>query len=299
MNELFIDNEGKLRSGWRIVVFLLVFLFIAIVLGVISESILATLGYEAGEDSSVFRLTNGIVSIIPALLVGWVCGKRLESLPISALGASFTTGWLRHLLIGVALGSATLMIAVLIALAGGLRFSMNQELPIQPLLIGLASSFVVLAVAAAFEEVLFRGYIFQTLVRSNLAWLAIVLTSVGFGFAHYYNPTASVFSVANTMLAGVWFGLAYMKTRDLWFVWGLHFAWNWVQGAVFGIEISGLRNLTPVSILNEIDPGPAWLTGQSYGLEGGIACTIAILISIALIYVLPSLKSEPPAVAGS
>ncbi|MBK6721709.1 MAG: CPBP family intramembrane metalloprotease [Acidobacteria bacterium] len=295
MNELFIDNNGKLRSGWRIVVFLLVFLFIAVVLGVISESILAGLGYEAGEDSSVFRLTNGIVSIIPALFVGWACGKKLESLPISALGASFTTGWLRHLLIGVGLGSVTLIIAVLIALAGGLRFSINHEISLQPLLIGLATSFLVLAVAAAFEEVLFRGYIFQTLVRSDLAWLAIVLTSVGFGFAHFYNPTASVFSIANTMLAGVWFGLAYLKTRDLWFVWGLHFAWNWVQGAVFGIEISGLRNLTPVSILTEIDPGPAWLTGQSYGLEGGIACTIAIIISIGLIYLLPGLKSEPPA----
>lgn len=299
MNELFIDKDGKLRSGWRIVVFLLVFLFIAIVLGVISESILTGLGYEAGRDSSVFRLTNGIVSIIPALFVGWTCGKKLESLPISALGASFTAGWLRHLLIGVGLGSVTLVVAVLIAFAGGLRFSLDQELPMQPLLIGLASSFVVLAVAAAFEEVLFRGYIFQTLVRANLAWLAILLTSVGFGFAHYYNPDASIFSIANTMLAGVWFGLAYLKTRDLWFVTGLHFAWNWVQGAVFGIEISGLRNLTPVSVLNEIDPGPAWLTGQTYGLEGGIACTIAILISIALIYVLPGLKSEAPAVAGS
>lgn len=295
MEKVFLNESGQLRSGWRIVVFVTAFLFLAIVLGVISESILAAFGYEAGQNSAVFRLVNGIVSIIPALLVGWACTKKLESLPISALGASFTSGWARHWLIGITLGTGTLILSALIAFAGGLRFSMNAEVSWQALLTGLMTAFVVLAVAAAFEEVLFRGYIFQTLARSDLSWLAILLTSLGFGLAHAGNPTASIFSVANTMLAGIWFGLAYMKTRDLWFVWGLHFAWNWVQGAVFGIEISGLRNLTPVSILTEIDPGPAWLTGQSYGLEGGIACTIAILISIGLIYVLPGLKSEPPA----
>lgn len=295
MNKIFINEAGQIRSGWRIVVFLSIFLFFAILLGVVAESVLAAFGYEAGQGSSMFRLVNGIVSIIPALAVGWLCGKWLESLPISALGASFTSRWFRHSLIGLGLGAITFGIAVLIAMTGGLQFSANREVPFQPLIAGLLTSFIVLAVAAAFEEVLFRGYLFQTLVRSNLAWLAIFLTSVGFGFAHYGNPDASIFSVANTMLAGLWFGLAYLKTRDLWFVWGLHFAWNWIQGAVFGIEISGLRELTPVSLLNEIDPGPAWLTGQTYGLEGGIACTIAILISIGLIYVLPGLKSEPPA----
>lgn len=298
MNQIFINEKGLIRSGWRIVIFLLVFLFTAIGLGILAKSLLAALGYGAGSSSAWFRLVNAVVSIIPALVVGWLCGKRLESLPISALGASFTSGWLRHSLIGITLGAATLCISVLIALAGGLRFSVNRDLTLQPLIEGLLGSFIVLAVAAAFEEVLFRGYIFQTLVRSDLAWLAILLTSVGFGFAHAGNPTAGFFSIANTMLAGLWFGLAYLRTRDLWFVWGLHFAWNWVQGAVFGIEISGLRELTPVSLLNEIDPGPVWLTGQSYGLEGGIACTIGILISIGLIFVLPGLQSEPPAVPG-
>ena len=54
---------------------------------------------------------------------------------------------------------------------------------------------------------------------------------------------------------------------------------------------------SPDPILRATDLGPAWLTGGSYGIEGGIACTLAILISIGLIYYLPSLKSEPPAVA--
>ncbi len=94
------------------------------------------------------------------------------------------------------------------------------------------------------------------------------------------------------MLAGVWFGIAYLRTRDLWFPFGIHVLWNWTQGSVFGIEVSGLTKLSPAPIFNEVDRGPAWLTGEHYGIEGSLACTIAILISIALIHFLPGISPD-------
>jgi hypothetical protein len=69
--------------------------------------------------------------------------------------------------------------------------------------------------------------------------------------------------------------------------------WNWVQGAVFGIEVSGITSFTDSPMLKEVDHGPAWLTGQEYGIEGGIVCTIAIIISGLLIYRLPGLEPDP------
>ena len=96
----------------------------------------------------------------------------------------------------------------------------------------------------------------------------------------------------NTILAGIWFGVAYLKTRDLWFVWGMHLMWNWMQGAFFGIEVSGMTNLVTTPLLREIDSGPAWLTGDSYGVEGGIVTTIAIVVSTVVIYFLPGLKAS-------
>ncbi|HMS10020.1 MAG TPA: CPBP family intramembrane metalloprotease, partial [Pyrinomonadaceae bacterium] len=103
-------------------------------------------------------------------------------------------------------------------------------------------------------------------------------------------PNASAFSWGNTFLAGIWFAVAYLRTRDLWFATGLHVMWNWMQGAFFGIEVSGLRELIPAPLLMETDAGPAWLTGGTYGLEGGIACTIALLISTAVIWFVPGPK---------
>jgi membrane protease YdiL (CAAX protease family) len=172
-------------------------------------------------------------------------------------------------------------------LFGGLSFSFNAEASTNSIISTLLISFVVFAVAAAFEEALFRGYILQTFVRSGLAWPAIIITSIAFGAVHLGNPNASVISSLNTALAGIWFSVAYLKTRDLWFPFGLHLAWNWTQGSIFGVEVSGLTDIVKSPLLRETDVGPLWLTGGDYGIEGGIATTVAILISIAAIHLIP------------
>ena len=120
--------------------------------------------------------------------------------------------------------------------------------------------------------------------------VVVILTSAFFALAHYGNPGATAFSVINTGLAGIWLGVAYLKTRNLWFPFGVHLMWNWMQGAFFGIEVSGLQNLITAPFLREIDSGPVWLTGENYGIEGGVACTIALLLSTTLIWFAPFLK---------
>jgi len=286
MQFVFFNESGTLRSGWRAGVFLIAFLIATIALGAVAQVSLTSFQIAASQSSSAVFLANALASLIPAIVIGWLCGKYLEELPFAALGANFVGRWFSHLLAGLALGTAALGFAVLIAVVfAGLKFAMSETG--ENALASLALGFLVFGVAAAFEEALFRGYIFQTLARSGLAWLAILLTAVFFGTVHLGNPSSSVVSTLNTILAGVWLGIAYLKTRDLWFVWGIHLAWNWVQGSVFGIEVSGLRNLGGPSLMTEIDAGPTWLTGANYGIEGGIACTIAIVLAIVLVYFLP------------
>jgi membrane protease YdiL (CAAX protease family) len=239
-------------------------------------------------------LVNAVVTLIPALAAGWLCGRMLENLPFRALGAWFTRGWLKHFVLGCVIGGLTLSFAVLIAVVfGGLHFRYDAEQTTNSIIYSLAISFVIFAVASAFEEVLCRGYFLQTMSRSGLAWLGIAITSLVFGVGHLGNPDAGVVSTANTVLAGLWFSIAYLKTRDLWFVWGLHLMWNWMQGSFFGIEVSGITNLASAPLLREIDAGPRWLTGTTYGVEGGIVCTIALIVSTIAIYYLPIAKPDP------
>jgi hypothetical protein len=66
--------------------------------------------------------------------------------------------------------------------------------------------------------------------------------------------------------------------------------WNWIQGAVFGVEVSGMTWLVQSPLFKESDRGPAWITGENYGIEASIACTLALLVSTIAIYFSPFLK---------
>lgn len=300
MSTIFFDGSGTLRSGWRAAMFLLIFMLPAIFIGVAYDLITKyhLFGLHRGSEELLFG--NPFVLLIATVLTAWACGKMFEKIPFRALGAAFTSGWLKNFGIGLVFGAATLAVAVAgAAIFGGLSFEINPDLLAWPFVRSLLASFAIFAAAAAFEEAFFRGYLLQTFARSGLAWLAIAITSLLFGYVHMDNPNAGVFSTVNTVLAGLWFSVAYLKTRDLWFVWGLHLMWNWMQGSIFGIEVSGITRMSKMPLLKEIDSGPSWLTGETYGLEGGVACTVALVAGIAAIYFFPYLKADPELLAFS
>lgn len=291
LNSILFNSAGRLRSGWRFAIFLAAFILFGGLFGGIAVAILSQSPDFYTPGSATFLTVNGILSLIPAIVIGWLCGKYLEGLPFRALGAAFTPGWLRNLIAGLLIGACSITLAVALAVVlGGLSFRFNSEHAGAAIASSFLVSLVVFIPAAAFEEAFFRGYMLQTFARAGLAWLAIGLTAIFFGIAHFGNENSGTISSINTAIAGIWFGVAYLKTRDLWFPFGLHLTWNWMQGAFFGVEVSGLTDIVAAPVLKEIDGGPAWLTGETYGIEGGIAATIALILSIVAIYFLPGLK---------
>jgi len=288
INKLFFDPHGRLRTGFRVAAFVAAFFASAILLSVLTALAANTLGAASRSDSVISNLINYSPLIAAAVFGAWLCGKFFERLPFRAFGTWFTKGWLRHAVVGFVIGCGAFAIAVVVAVIfGGLSFEVNADAAAWSVLAALG----IFALGAAFEEVVFRGYILQTFVRSGWVWLGILLTAVPFGIVHLGNPNASVISTLNTVLAGIWFGLAYLKTRDLWFVWSAHTAWNWMQNSIFGIEVSGL-NLTGSPLLREVDRGPEWLTGLNYGLEGGIGVMIALVAAIVITQYAPFIKAD-------
>ncbi|HMG73223.1 MAG TPA: CPBP family intramembrane glutamic endopeptidase [Pyrinomonadaceae bacterium] len=287
-HNFFINEDGHLRSGWRLAIFAVAF-FICVQ---ISQALLFW-GFAAALNRSVIELSNsnwafaaghGAI-LVSATLVGWACGALFEELPLRALGCSLHRGWLRNLGLGSALGAATLFLAALLAtMTRGIhfRFDTAGERAIEET---LATSAILFVFAAAAEEILFRGYPLQTLTRAQLAWLGVLLTSVPFAAVHLNNPHAVPgFTFVNTALAGVWLAVAYLRTRSLWLPLGLHWAWNWAQASLLGLPVSGIERIAPAPLLHAMNAGPDWLTGGSYGIEGGAACTLALLISTLVIW---------------
>jgi hypothetical protein len=140
-------------------------------------------------------------------------------------------------------------------------------------------SFGFFVVAAAKEEVIFRGYAFQRLAEAITPVGAIAVTSAFFGLAHFANPHRTWISTLNTALVGIPFCIAYLRTRSLWMPIGIHFVWNFLQGFLFGLPVSGI--VFSATVLTARVQGPAWLTGGNYGPEGGLLATPAILLGIA------------------
>jgi len=283
----FLDRNGHLRSGWRLAIFCTAFLICLQLTQVTFVFLLsAMLGRSAAQlGASVWLLVCGHGAILASsLIVGWGCGALMEELPFAALGALGHQGWWKNFLIGSLLGAFTLFLAALLTtLTRGIRFTFD---PAGAKVIGqtLVVSLLIFLFAAAAEEMLFRGYPLQTLTRANLAWLGVLLTSVPFAAAHLNNPNAvRGFTFINTALAGLWLAVAYLRTRSLWLPFGLHWSWNWAQASLLGLPVSGIERIAPAPLLKAANLGPDWFTGGAYGIEGGAACTIALLISTVVI----------------
>ncbi|MCA1590082.1 MAG: CPBP family intramembrane metalloprotease [Acidobacteria bacterium] len=298
-DSILFNRYGRLRSGWRAGIFVCIFL----VFTLLASSVIATLLYASGigiTRGPAYFAISSLISLVLALLIGWLCAKHLERLPFSSLGALPKKTWFRNFVFGIAIAAFSLALAVLLAAVfGDLRFRFNNEASGQDLTETLIFSLLVFAVAAAFEEALFRGYILQTFSRAGLAWFAILVTALFFATVHLANPGAGRISSLNTALAGIWFGIAYLKTRDLWLPFGAHLSWNWVQGSILGIEVSGLTDIAPAPLMQEIDGGPYWLTGGEYGIEGGLACTAALIATCLTTYWIPFLRPTPELLAFS
>ena len=93
-----------------------------------------------------------------------------------------------------------------------------------------------------------------------------------------------MFSTINTMLAGIWLGIAYLMTRSLWLPTALHWSWNFAMVFIFGLPVSGLTTLSEFAWLRGVVGEPVWVSGGSYGPEAGLAATLALILSTLAIW---------------
>ena len=291
INEIFYNSAGRLRSIWRLLIFGFTSFVTLMALFVVTEFALKLILPRATYDSLFVEghlgfIMQSVLIFIPAALIGWACSLALENLPWRSLGWALHQGWLSDTLKGLLVGAVSIGLAAAIGAAvGGCRFALPEQLNAMAVVRTIAVSGIIFMLGAAAEEMLFRGYPLQTLMRSWPIWIALIPTSVPFALVHLENPNVVPgFTMANTVLAGAWLAVAYWRTRSLWFPLGIHWGWNWMQGAFLGSPVSGITKITPDPLMRFADNGPAWVGGGAYGIEGGAACTLALLLSILFLW---------------
>jgi membrane protease YdiL (CAAX protease family) len=129
--------------------------------------------------------------------------------------------------------------------------------------------------SGTFEELLMRGILFRIMEESLGTWLALVISALTFGALHLANPNATLWAgLAIAIEAGILLAGTYVYTRRLWVPIGLHFAWNFVQGGIFGVAVSGIESK---GLLQAVLSGPALLSGGEFGAEASIIAVIVCL----------------------
>jgi CAAX protease family protein len=199
------------------------------------------------------------------------------------LGASPTSG--REFLTGTGAGVAAVLCVVLVPLA--LRMAKFQPAPavVEHPWAAFAFDGVAIFFGAMGEELLFRGYAFQLLIRSVGPFATILPTSVIFGLMHSANPNATGLGIFNTVAWGILLGYAVWRTGALWLAIGLHFGWN-IALPLLGSNLSGFTmGVTGYTL--EWNVGVLW-SGGGYGVEGSLLTTgIVVALFFALEKLIP------------
>jgi uncharacterized protein len=227
------------------------------------------------------------VSVSPTLVLraitvlAFVCGAVL--LVLRARGDQGRFGPDRSVfvegLVGFGIGGIVwcLMFALLLLL----RVASVQGGRFDPL--GIVSGLMLTLGRVAPEEFVYRALMMPALLYLvRQPWLALLLQAALFGLAHGANAGATVTSTFNVALGGVMYGLAYLGTGGrVWMPLGLHTAWNWFPGPLFGIPASG--NLLAGTVLVSQLAGPAFLTGGAFGPEASVVAIGGRLLVCVLV----------------
>ncbi|HEX5576141.1 MAG TPA: type II CAAX endopeptidase family protein [Gemmatimonadales bacterium] len=269
-------RERRLRAGWRLLVFLVMLLAVAVVEGRVRAGLAGRLPdlYEGLARALVFAL------LIAAVL--YLAGRVLDHRRMSDYGFHFGRNWWTDLGFGLVLGALLLFGILAMELAMGWVNVTGSFAPStgQPFVATILVGVVAVAAVAFGEEASYRGYPIKNLAEgiARTRWgmiIAVVIPAVYFGLAHTTNENATWLSTFNIVIFGLLFGTGYVLTGELALPIGLHFGWDFVQGFVFGVVAEG-KQYGSVLVLADDSSARLW-TGRPYGVEGGLMGTAAFI----------------------
>ncbi len=195
----------------------------------------------------------------------------------------FSTGkWIPEYAVGLATGSGVIVFLVLLlSVLGFYRAEHVNSVFI------LITGIFRYSIGAFIEELIFTLIFFKLVEEFAGSKVSIVVTSLLFGLLHLGNDNASVQSSLVTAVAHIFLLAPFILTRRIWFIWALHFSWNFFQAGVFGMNNSGM---VQDGFITSVVTGPQWITGGEYGVELSYI-SLAIQIIIGLLILKQAIKS--------
>ena len=282
-NSAFVQEA---KSGERVTRW---FLAIPIFLVFFMVNLGAALGlgtvWKVEPGSGWAQVQEGVTDLVPILLVfAWVA--LFERRRISSLGFRRPQRGVLTLLLGVVVGLAMISVPILILLAAGVyRGAMpppgsSAGFSAVPIVLLLALTVII---QGSNEEILVRGFLFQSLGLQMPGWLAVVIPTLLFTVVH--GVAGAPITFTTIFFYGRFAILVALERQSLWLICGIHARWNWALGNIFGLAVSGLPPRANAVFFLEATPGqPDWLTGGAWGTEGSLVASLMIIIATVLVF---------------
>jgi len=219
--------------------------------------------------------TAGLAILSPLVFGAYLLGYRFieRRRPPELAGLMSLKEFFGGLALGVTLFSAVIAVLWLLRV---------YHLQARGSTAGLGAGALSALLAATVEETLIRCFLFRIVQMLGGTWIAILISSAFFGAAHAFNPGATVTSsIAIALEAGILLAAAYVLTGSLWFPMGLHAGWNFSEGSLYGLSVSGFTAKS--ALTHGILRGPVILTGGAFGPEASIVAVVLCFGTAALL----------------
>lgn len=266
MKVIFLNTSNQLRSGWKLILVTI----IACIFMIISVTAL-----EKCNMNDKYGITMFVSFVISVLIML----KFIDKKELGYIGIKSLKYYYKDLILGLIIGAVLVTLNVILLLLTG-DASFSSEILNINVSNSLLKGFLILIVVGFAEETLFRGYFIMTLQQMGKWWISILFSSIIFALLHGgLNDNVTYIGVVNILLAAILLGYMFIKTQSIWMPVGLHITWNYFQGYIFGVQVSGRALGEGLYTLNAKD---TIMTGGDFGLEGGLANTIVLVAALIL-----------------
>lgn len=288
MHKLFFNlREDRTRAFFRILSFIVFFLLANLIATIIST------------ENWINRLLTAF--FVAVFYYVFIC--YIDKRPWKNGGLYIDSVWLREFLTGLTLAAAVMALIFTVEWVSGdiqINGFIWERREGAGWLRPVAAYLIIMLCVGFYEEVLSRGYLIPNIKEGltlgkiharEALFIAVIISSSIFGLAHASNPNSSLMAVVSIVLAGIMLAVPYVITGRLALSIGIHFAWNFFQGGIFGFPVSGMK--FPHSLFQIQQSGADWWTGGSFGPEAGLIGVLGILLILGGTLILMKWKKIP------
>lgn len=294
------EESKKSTVSENLIINLIVFVFIFLIC-LVAESVIPTVAAYpeilrraaeeniAGDFNKMMEISTEVNMQPEYLLTSLFCTffgtaiaviycRFVEARHLSSMGVRKKKAGI-HYIQGLGVGLLMMTAAVIMSAAFGIsKIKLCSNINFGLIALFAAGFFI----QGMSEEFIFRGYLMNTLASRHNPWAAVLISSAAFSLAHIFNPGYNLFIFFNLSLFGVFAGLYMIVFDDIWGVCAIHSIWNFSQGNLYGISVSGTGETESILSVTAASSSKL-LTGGDFGIEGSIVTTAVLLAGIIIL----------------